>query len=199
MDTTQTAELRAALNEKRKQRDALHLEMADLERQLGGQDLQDHELSRNDGSRVRLSEMFGEHKQMVLVHNMGFACTYCTLWAEGFNGYFRHIESGQYGNKAKFLLVSNDRPDQQLAGAAQRGWNFDMLSCRDTGLSAELGYQTEHEGQVHYHPGMVIVEKLDNGTLRRHLQTSFGPGDSFMGLFHMFARLPQLEGEPYTF
>lgn len=197
MDTSQTKDLKQVLNDKWKERNTLDLEMVELEKQLGGQALADYELTRHDGSKVRLSELFGEHTQMVLVHNMGFACNYCTLWAEGFNGYFQHLESGEYGHRAKFLLVSNDRPDQQLAGASQRGWKFDMLSCRDTSLSADLGYQTQDKDKVHYHPGMVIVQKLQDGTLRRHLKTEIGPGDNFMGLFHIFSRLPELTGDPF--
>jgi len=197
MDTSQTQDLTRSLNDKWKERIALNLEIAELEKQLGGQAMTDYELTRHDGSKVHLSELFGEHRQMVLIHNMGFACNYCTLWAEGFNGYFQHLESGEYGNSAKFLLVSNDRPDQQLAGATQRGWQFDMLSCRGTSLSADLGYQSEDADQVHYHPGLLIVEKLEDGSLRLHLKSEIGPGDSYMGLFHMFARLPHLNGDPF--
>lgn len=197
MDATQDRKIEELIGEKWEQRNALNLEIADLERQLGGQPLQDYELARHDGSTVRLSEMFGGHSQMVLVHNMGFACNYCSLWADGFNGYFHHLESGEYGNQAKFLLVSNDRPDQQLAGATQRGWKFDMLSCRDTTLSMDLGYAREADGKVHYGPGMVIIEKLEDGSLRRHLRTDICPGDCFMGLFHIFYRLPQFKGKPF--
>ena len=197
MDTSQTQDLKKVLNEKWDERNRLNLAIVELEKQMGGQIMTDYELSRHDGSKVHLSELFGEHTQMVLIHNMGFACNYCTLWAEGFNGYFRHLESGEYGNKAKFLLVSNDRPDQQLAGATQRGWKFDMLSCRGTSLSADLGYQSQDGDKVHYHPGMVIVEKLADGSLRRYLKSVIGPGDCYMGLFHMFARLPQLTGDPF--
>ncbi len=197
MDASQTADLQKVLNEKWRERNALNLEIRDIEQRIYGDDLTDYELTQHDGSTVRLSELFGEHSQMVLVHNMGFACSYCSLWADGFNGYYQHLESGAYGNKAKFLLVSNDRPDQQKAGAAQRGWKFDMLSCRGSSLSADLGYQSEDEGKVHFHPGMLIVQKQADGTLRRHTQTTIGPGDSFMGLFHMFARLPELSGDPF--
>lgn len=197
MDATQQADLQKQLDEKWTQRNALNLEMAELERQLGGKPMDDYELIRHDGSKVRLSEMFGEHSQMVLIHNMGFACKYCSLWADGFNGYFHHLESGEYGNKAKFLLVSNDRPDQQQAGAMQRGWKFDMLCCRETSLSMDWGYAKESDGKTHYGPGMMIIEKLEDGSLRCHQQTGICPGDSFMGLFHMFIRLPEFNGQAF--
>ena len=38
---------------------------------------------------VRLSELFGEHDDLVIIHNMGASCRYCTLWADGFSGYLR--------------------------------------------------------------------------------------------------------------
>ena len=197
MDATQTQDLKQQLKAKWDQRNALNMEMAAIEKQLGGQAMQDYELTRHDGSTVRLSEMFGEHSQMVLVHNMGFACKYCSLWADGFNGYFHHLESGEYGQRAKFLLVSNDRPDQQLAGASQRGWKFDMLSCRDTSLSMDWGYARADGDKLNYSPGMMIVEKNGDGTLRCHQQTGICPGDSLMGLFHIFIRLPDTDGKAF--
>ncbi|MCB1219596.1 MAG: DUF899 family protein [Planctomycetales bacterium] len=197
MDATQTQDLKQQLKAKWDQRNALNMEMAAIEKQLGGQAMQDYELTRHDGSTVRLSEMFGEHSQMVLVHNMGFACKYCSLWADGFNGYFHHLESGEYGQRAKFLLVSNDRPDQQQAGAKLRGWQFDMLSCRDTSLSKDWGYAREDGDKVHYGPGMMILEKTGDGTIRCHQQTDICPGDSLMGLFHMFIRLPDSTGSAF--
>ena len=40
-----------------------------------------------------LMDLFGEKDKLLLIHNMGQGCRYCTLWADGFNGFVQHIES----------------------------------------------------------------------------------------------------------
>jgi predicted dithiol-disulfide oxidoreductase (DUF899 family) len=152
--------------------------------------VEDYELTAPDGSRHRLSELFGGHRQMVLVHNMGFSCTYCTLWAEGFNGVWRHIESGEYTNKARFILISEDRPEDQQLGREQRGWTFDMYTARGTTLSKDLGFKIEHEGRDYLQPGASILQLNDDGTISRHARTHFGPGDLYCSVFHLFDLLP---------
>ena len=32
------------------------------------------------------------HDRLLMIHNMGEACRYCTLWADGFNGFLPHLE-----------------------------------------------------------------------------------------------------------
>lgn len=152
--------------------------------------VEDYELTSPDGGKQRLSDLFGGHQQMVLVHNMGFSCTYCTLWAEGFNGIWQHLESGDYGNKAKFVLVSEDRPEDQQLGKELRGWTFDMYTAQGTTLSKDLGFKLAHEGRDYLQPGASVLVKNDDGTISRHARTSFGPGDLFCSVFHFFGLLP---------
>ncbi len=49
--------------------------------------------SREDLLACGHGEMFGDKKQLLLIHNMGQGCRYCTLWADGFNGFLKHLES----------------------------------------------------------------------------------------------------------
>lgn len=42
---------------------------------------------------VSLSEVFGQREQLMLIHNMGSQCRFCTLWADGINGHLPHLES----------------------------------------------------------------------------------------------------------
>ena len=46
-------------------------------------------LAAKKGGTILLG-MFGEHDMLLLIHNMGQGCRYCTLWADGFTG-FCHI------------------------------------------------------------------------------------------------------------
>jgi len=186
------SELNAQLEAKWEELQRVNQEMAALLEQEGRlDDVQDYAFTDRTGKSVRLSELFGDHEQLVLVHNMGFSCSYCTLWADGFNGIWRHLESGAYGNKARFVLVSEDSPEQQAAGSAKRGWTFDMYTAAGTSFSADMGYKVEHEGQMYLQPGASIFHKDADGKIRRHARTYFGPGDMYCSLFHFFELLPQ--------
>ena len=73
-------------------------EIVELERQIFELTAKLHELHKsNSGEVVRnyvfdtqagktnLLELFGDHDQLLVIHNMGQACRYCTLWADGLN------------------------------------------------------------------------------------------------------------------
>jgi peroxiredoxin len=194
MDATATqvdpAGLTARIEAKTTELAALHNELNALKRQLGSMPVQDYPLTDWDGRTVMLSAAFGPFDRMLLIHNMGFACHYCTLWAEGFSGLARHFESGEYTAPAKFLLVSNDRPDQQRAGAMQRGWDFTMLSARGTDLFKDLGFTEEKDGELHWWPGVSTLVKDGDGTLQRTGKAFFGPGDEYCGFWHLLELFP---------
>jgi hypothetical protein len=40
---------------------------------------------------VKLSQLFGEKRDLFVIHNMGTAATAATMWADGFNGFYPHI------------------------------------------------------------------------------------------------------------
>lgn len=175
------------------QRNALNLEITKLLSEDSQMVVEDYPLMDFEGNTLKLSDCFGDHVQLVLVHNMGKHCNYCTLWAEGLKGVWRHIESGEYGNKAAFVLLNNDTPEEQKAFAAEHGWDFPMYSCKGTTLFSDLGFQTEKDGEVYYHPGVSTLLKGDSGTLRRHAKDSFGPGDQYCSVFHFFNLFPKQE------
>ena len=59
--------------------------------------------------KITLLDLFGEKDKLLVIHNMGRGCRYCTLWADGFNGFLPHLES-----VISVLLVSKDSPKEQL-------------------------------------------------------------------------------------
>jgi peroxiredoxin len=181
--------MRERLKEKWDEMMRVHGELAALSAEDGAMEVQDYTLTDFAGKSIQFSDVFGEHEHLVLIHNMGFACPYCTLWADGFNGIWRHLESGEYGGRAKFLLLSNDTPEQQCEGAAKRGWTFTMLSCRGTTLFKDLGFTGADDES--WWPGVSTLVKHPDGRITRHARTEFDPGDVFCSLFHMFALLPQ--------
>ena len=168
-----------------RQRNELNRRMAELLAASAAMDVQDYQLKSRDGNIVRLSSAFGSHRRLLLVHNMGKHCPYCTLWADGFQGIWRHVESGAYAPPAAFLLVNNDTVEEQEIFAAEGGWDFPMLSARGTSLFRDLGFEEQREGETVYLPGVSALLREDGGRIRRVALAHFGPGDMYCSLFHL--------------
>lgn len=130
---------------------------------------------------VRLSDLFGRHDDLMVVHNMGRHCAYCTLWADGYNGIHAHVTS-----RAAFVVCSPDSPEEQQAFAASRGWVFPMVSHRGTRFAADMGYVNETGG---LRPGLSVFRR-DGARILRVSDTELGPGDDFCTLWHFFDLLP---------
>ena len=145
--------------------------------------VEDFALKRPDGKTVRLSSLFGKKKQLLLVHNMGKECGYCTMWADGFNALFKHVEK-----KAAFVVANNDAPADQARVAKARGWAFPMVSARGTELFKTLGFA---DGDGNWYPGVSVLTKTANGTVERYAGAPFGPGDKFNSVFSFFDLLPE--------
>ncbi|MDH3660041.1 MAG: peroxiredoxin family protein, partial [Alphaproteobacteria bacterium] len=124
----------------------------------------------------------GDVDHMLLIHNMGFDCPYCTMWADGFNAVYDHVAA-----KAAFVLSSPDPIDRQRSEASARGWRFPMVSTKGTTLAKDLGF--ERDGKPL--PGVSALIKAPDGTLRRHNMASFGPGDRFCPVWNLVDLLPK--------
>ena len=111
-----------------------HQKLAKLKRALPPKAVEDYVLEGPEGP-VKLSDLFGDKRELIVVHNMGASCSYCTMWADGFNGVLPHLE-----NRAAFVVVSPDRPKGQKAFAARRGWKFKMVSGRGSKFAADMGF-----------------------------------------------------------
>ncbi|MCC5786202.1 MAG: DUF899 family protein [Phycisphaerales bacterium] len=130
---------------------------------------------------VTLAELFAGKRDLLIIHNMGRRCAYCTMWADGFNGLLRHLE-----DRAAFVLASPDEPGVQREFAESRGWGFRMVSTKGSSFNADLGFEPE-PGKVA--PGVSALYKQDDGTIVRTGKAVFGPGDPFNGAWHLFALL----------
>jgi len=158
----------------------LRRQLVELQAKVTPQVVQDYEFAGVDGP-VRLSELFGAHDALFVVHNMGAACNYCSLWADGLNGLVDQIES-----RAAFVVTTPDAPEDQQALAAKRGWRFRMLSHQGNNFAADMGYTSEHG----FEPG-VSAFKLDGDNIVRVSDAAFGPGDDFCSIWHLFNMLPE--------
>ena len=138
----------------------------------------DYELRRADGSPVRLSELFGDRDDLLVVHNMGKGCVYCTLWADGFTGYLPHLL-----DRAAFALCSNDEPETARAFAESRGWDFPVVSGAGSGFARDMGFASE-DGKPW--PGVSAFRRAQDGSIVRTGSAPFGPGDDFCPPWPLF-------------
>jgi len=159
-------------------------ELHRLRRESPEEAVRDYSLVGRDGSEVTLSSLFGGRDDLLLVHNMGRSCPYCTLWADSFNGVLPHLE-----DRAAFAVVSPDPPAEQAEFAASRGWRFRMVSDRERAFTRAMGFWSAHEGREGPMPGFSTFRKKPDGTIARVASGFFGPGDLYLGLWHLIANL----------
>lgn len=134
-----------------------------------------------DDKDVRLSSLFGSNKDLILIHNMGRQCPYCTMWADGFNGVLDHLK-----DRAAFVVVSPDSPQTQKAFATSREWKFKMLSAKGSSFNKDMGFESKDEAQ----PGVSVFQKTRDGKILRVAKDEFGPGDHYCVVWHFFDLLP---------
>jgi predicted dithiol-disulfide oxidoreductase (DUF899 family) len=156
-----------------------HKKLAKLKRKLPRKVVEDYTFQSPDGP-VKLSALFGKQKELIVVHNMGAACPYCTMWADGFNGIYPHL-----ADRAAFVVVSPDAPAAQKKFAEGRGWRFPMVSGRKSDFSESLGFK---EGKDDWWPG-VSTFQLSYGKIQHVASAPFGPFDPFCGVWHFIALL----------
>jgi len=136
----------------------------------------DYELVDSKGQKTKLSQLFGSKKDLILVHNMGNSCPYCTMWADGFNGLLPHLE-----DRTSFALSSPDEPSVQKKFSDSRGWKFKMVSTKGTSLAKDMGFEQDGMPQ----PGVSVFYKEDDRIIRVG-RDNFGPGDKYCPTFPLF-------------
>jgi predicted dithiol-disulfide oxidoreductase (DUF899 family) len=169
--------------------DALENQITELQKKLAqlrlaqpAEKVRDYELAEWPNKTVKLSELFGAKDELIVVHNMGKQCSYCTLWADSFIGITKHLE-----DRAGFVVTSPNDPETQRQFARDRGWNFRMLSTQGTSFKHDMGFEPE-PGK--YWPGVSIFRRDANGEIYHVNKAGFGPGDAFCGLWHFLDLLP---------
>ena len=164
--------------------------LVEVSRRIGPERVEDYELQGREGG-VRLSEMFGDKQDLILIHNMGSECPYCTMWADEFQGVLRHLQ-----DRAGFVLVSPNSVDVQQAVREKRGWTFDMYSAEGTSFIKDMGFESDG---VSYNsnamPGVATFRKNADGTIDRIAKDLFGPGDLYCGAWHLFDLLADGAGD----
>ncbi len=136
----------------------------------------DYEFMDSENQKISLSNLFGAKNDLIVVHNMGNSCPYCTMWADGFNGLLSHLE-----DRATFVVSSPDSPSIQKEFASSRGWKFKMISTNGTSFAKDMGFEQDGLPQ----PGVSVFYKKGD-EIMRVARDNFGPGDSYCPTFPLF-------------
>src|SRR6185312_1664653 len=101
-----------------------------------------YQLYDKTGKASPLSDLFGDKQDLIVIHNMGKRCVYCTMWADEINGVRQHLE-----DRAALVLVSPDSPEVQQEFARSRGWNFQMYSDKTKEFTTDMGFAYDKDGK----------------------------------------------------
>jgi predicted dithiol-disulfide oxidoreductase (DUF899 family) len=159
----------------------LRKEMRNLQQSIEPQPVSDYSLTDADGHKVSLAQLFGDKDTLFVIHNMGAGCSYCTLWADGFNGIYDHLN-----DRAAFVVTSPDTPDKQREFAQGRGWRFPLLSHAGTRFAQDMGYGEPGN----WAPGISVFKRRGDQIVRVS-DTKLGPGDDFCSVWHFFDMIPE--------
>ncbi len=156
-------------------------QLAELRKEVPEQEVENYRFRDRDKEEVTLAELFDDKNELIVIHNMGVSCNYCTLWADGFNGVYHHLIE-----RAAFVVSTPDEPGVQEDVAAERGWKFPMVSTKGTTFKEDMGYAKDG----YNHPGVSTFRKDDAGKIYHYAHTPLGPGDDFCSVWHLFDLLP---------
>ncbi len=153
--------------------------LAALKRRLPPLEVKDYLLAGPDG-RVHLSELFRGKKDLVVIHNMGRSCRYCTMWADGFNGLRHHL-----ADRAGFAVVSPDAVTTQQRFAKSRSWAFPLYSGKGSTFIKDMGFLPKPNEPW---PGVSTFRRKGR-KIYRIASSGFGPFDQFCATWPLFALL----------
>ena len=154
----------------------LTAKLNELRKASPGTEVRNYSFRTLDGDATLL-ELFGDNDRLLAIHNMGQGCRYCTLWADGLNGFIPHLESVM-----SVVLVSKDTPEVQRNYANSRDWRFRLASH---GGGDYIKEQTVMEGADNM-PGAVLYERKGN-TIYRKNACVFGPGDLYCSMWGLLS------------
>ncbi len=156
---------------------ALKLRLSDARRRRPPETIENYRFRDANGEPVRLAELFGERDDLLLVHNMGRGCVYCTLWADGFNGLLDHLE-----DRAAFVVASPDEPKAMREFARSRSWRFRMVSTNGSPFTEAMGFEAAGEPL----PGVSAFRHTADGAILRTGHDSFGTHDDYNPPWRLF-------------
>lgn len=130
------------------------------------------------GHAVSLRELFGHKTDLLVIHNMGKRCVYCTMWADGLNGLAEYLL-----DRSGLVLTTPDEPAIAQEFARSRGWKFPVVSLAGNRFARDMGFEPETGRHM---PGVSAFLLKPDGQIVRTGSAQFGPGDDFCPAWAMF-------------
>lgn len=156
----------------------LQKELSAARRAAAPEPVSDYTLLQPDGAPIALSALFGAKPDLLVIHNMGRRCVYCTLWADGLQSFRPHIE-----DRCGLIITTPDAPAIAATFAASRGWTTRVISHAGSTFAHDLGF--EPKPGEHW-PGVSALRRRPDGAIIRTGRAQFGPGDPFCAPWHLF-------------
>ena len=130
---------------------------------------------------VRLSELFGAHETLLLVHFMWAPgdeapCPMCALWADGYNAVQEHLQQ-----RTAFAVAAGKDIGAMAAFAAGRGWTgARFVSTGGASFNRDFGMEDADGSQL---PGVSVFARAADGGVRHFYTVSAILGDdSYRGM-----------------
>ena len=157
--------------------------MSRIRKEVAGGDVVDYAFDGWDGP-TSLGALFQGKSSLIVIHNMGGGCRYCSMWADGIAPLLPQLEQ-----VAAVAMINHDPVAEQRATAAQRGWPFVMASAANSGFTADMGFTEPGDGSLR--PGTSTFTRAGDGTIRRNDFAYFGPHDKFCATYSFLELLPE--------
>lgn len=171
---------------------ALRKEQVAIAKSEGLREVENYSFKDKDGNTVTLREMFQGHDELIVIHNMGKSCPYCTLWADGLSSSTLHIQ-----NRCSFALVSPNDFQTMCEFVAKRDWKFPCYSGSESNFIADMGFAHKtDDGKVRFTPGFTTF-LMQQDKIYRVACDLFGPGDMFSPIWPMMDMLYHSDKEWY--
>lgn len=170
-------------------------------RRLGRVRIEKDYVFRGPQGTARLTDLFGEHGQLVVHHFMfdpasDDGCPSCT-WAadEGSEGRLRHLrEAG-----VAFVAVSLAPIEKIEDYRARRGWTFPWYSSHGSAFNRDFGVTVGEDGAYNYREGVAEPGEypgysffLREGDEVFHTYSTYARGTEMVGGTHYFLDLTAL-------
>lgn len=181
MSDSQFPTMTAELEKAQEQLIAARKKVDELRKKIEQKQVKDYTLKDLSGNSVTLASLFGDKSDLILVHNMGKSCSYCTMWADNLIGVKGHLS-----DRAAFVVVSFDDPKTAKEFGDSRGWDFPFYSNGDSDFFKDMGFESDKGDPW---PGVSTFYKEADGTIKRISYAYFGPGDDFCNVWHFFDML----------
>ncbi len=152
-----------------------------LRKERPREEVKNYSFTNWNGEEATLESLFADRNELIIVHNMGIGCNYCTLWADGFNGERMHLSS-----RAAFCVISNDPIEVQQKFAGSRDWKFPMVSSKENTFFVDMGFANEAGDPW---PGISCFRKEEDGSIVRTGREDLGEGDDFCAVWFVFSLL----------